>query len=194
MYAGQVPWCFPYWDGSISVSYALRVPATVYIAKPVLGLIGLAVMIYWSGLVISSGWHQRMTGRVILGLGCAGILFLWVYLYALGVDGGDYRQLRRIGTYGHIAGSALAQIMATVLLWRERSSQARGLLLLLWGLIAWMLFITIVGIPGLASYTSLSQARRTVEWHYFLAMYSWFMVGSFAFRRSRERQDSLLIT
>jgi len=115
--------CLPYLDGEISVSRACRSEPVVHLFRALVLPSSAAIAGTWW---IAAAWLARehiggpRTRRWILGLGVVGALFLVLYATFLGTQGDAYRLMRRYGVYVFFTGTAIAELILTVVLARAR--------------------------------------------------------------------------
>ena len=122
--------CFPYWDGCLSVSRAVRSGPGLMILK-ILAWPAAALMIYcW---YLSGNWitRQNPSGenleKPIVWMGMLGAVFFVVYASYFGTDGEIYRWLRRYGVVFYFGLTALAQLIFASSLWNIRKKTQHSL-------------------------------------------------------------------
>ncbi|MEE8468482.1 MAG: hypothetical protein V3T22_08510 [Planctomycetota bacterium] len=114
---------FPYLDGSTSISRACRQEPAVHVFRAlVLPSATLAALTWWicAGWLGTAGLAGRRARRWVLGLGLVAALFLVLYAAALGTRGDVYRLMRRYGIYVFFGGTAVLELIVTILLSRAR--------------------------------------------------------------------------
>jgi hypothetical protein len=126
---GGLEACFPYWDGCYSVSRGIRSGAGLWLFK--LAALPAAILMAWCWLGTTAWLGQVSVSRKpvdqwIRVLGVAGAVFSLVYALWLGTEGEVYRWLRRYGVVFYFAFTALAHLLLTSRLWKQRNSLLNG--------------------------------------------------------------------
>lgn len=97
--------CWPYWDGCMSVSRAIRSGPGLWLFKLAAVPMALAMILTWQGL------PPPLFSPAISWLGALGAIFLLAYAFALGGDGGFYSWMRRFGVVLYFGFTGLAQLL-----------------------------------------------------------------------------------
>lgn len=117
--SGAIEGGIPYFDGSTSISRACRKEPAVHLFRALVLPSAATVAATWW---VCAAWLRRagLVGRRgqawVLGLGLAAAIFLVLYATFLGTDGEVYRWMRRFGVYFFFAGTAVAELVVTVVL------------------------------------------------------------------------------
>ena len=118
--------CFPYWEGCLSVSRAVRSGPGLLIFKLLAWPTAFLMIYSWK---LSADWLRRQnpTGRkqqqLIFWMGAFGAVFFLIYANWLGTDGELYRWLRRYGVVFYFGLTALAQLTFASGLWNIRKTR-----------------------------------------------------------------------
>ena len=207
---GNVPACFPYWDGEISVSRAGRRPPASYVFKPLVIACGVLGFLYWPvamrRLAALAGRETlTRTEKAAATIGAMGAALSIVYAVALGDPGDFARFMRRFGAYAYFIGVTIAQLLFAFALRnvaREfgtesqesgTASRLRRRSRFIWGTVAAMLALGLLGMPTVYFIVgSKAIAERVVEWNYLIPMHLFFLASFFIWRdatRLRSRRD-----
>ncbi len=188
-----VPSAWPHVDGSASVSRACRGEPAVHLFRALTLPAATLVALTWP---VAGAWCTRAlsaprAGRWIAALGLVGALFLVLYATFLGTDGAIYRSLRRWGVYVFFGGTAVAQLVLTVVLHRCRNGlpalEPRVLLLAR----ACCAFFLLAGPLNLlaAKVWNKTQVANVLEWWFALAMALHFALLARVWQRSQLRLE-----
>ena len=192
--AGKIPACIPYLDGCTSISATGRYVPASFLFKPAMIVEAVFMIAYW---VLSVAWlnslyaaasHAARSGKLVVGLGSAGAIFLMVYVTFLGTQEPFYEFMRRFGVYLYFAFSIIAQIILVV---RVRSvSRILGLNTVS-RIASWQIGLTIVpfalGVLNLilkATMDDADSAENIIEWIFALLMHVYFVLTYFAWKET----------
>jgi len=166
--AGQIPDCFPYFDGCTSISStgrhppgsiwfkALMIPGAVFMA------IYWMLMVRWLGAM---GDKQIWISRIILSLGLISAVALIFYTVVLGHIGADYRLMRRLGVTIYFGLSYLAQLILTSRLYYFRDIIPGWIfntkVLVCMGILVWGLLNIFLS----AFYEKFDEIENIIEWN-----------------------------
>lgn len=186
--------CFPYTDGCVSVSRAVRSGPGLHVFRAI--MLPTAVLLLFSWLLLPAwfrklGLNQRGT---ITGLGLIGAVFLVIYSTWLGTEGSWYGWLRRYGVIFYFGCTALALLLLLNVLWRQRTQLLEGRLRVP---IEWLAFLVawqwLVGVFAAAKRLVFSdpafidRLENITEWWFALPMSLSFVVLAVMYDRSGFR-------
>ncbi len=175
-YAGQVPWCVPYFEGCTSISRAARKSDAIFLFRALMIVYAVLLMYYW---YLMKRWLDMLdhrfavTSLVISLLGMTGAGFLILYVDFLGTSGDMYRFLRRYGVIFYFTFTPLAHLVTLNHLYRLRKSIPTVAVPL--NALRYQLFIVVLilllGLVNLVMVYTGSKTFETesiVEWNYSL--------------------------
>ncbi|MEJ8568706.1 hypothetical protein [Elongatibacter sediminis] len=194
--------CFPYWDGCVSVSRAVRSGPGLALFRAMMLPLAALLALTW---LLTSHWLRQLNGaagaaaRRVGWTGFIGALFLVLYVGWLGTEGPWYGWLRRYGVTVYFGLTALAQLLLVHALWPLRKlpqsplpgSAVAGLLAL----------VTLQWLGGLASVAKrllvtdparMDRIENSIEWGFALALSLGFLVLGQMMRRTGYRLDGRL--
>ena len=185
---GNVPWCFPYFEGCTTISQAARSGNSIYIYRAT--MIAYSVLLVWFW-VYAQHWlkllygHTTKVSRIILWLGVIGAMFLIVYIDFLGTTGEVNRFMRRYGIIIFFTFTPLAQLLllkqhfnilspmptgtvkpVTIKPWVLQYQLYVLLLMLIIGIISLILDVTQI---------KTYQSENIVEWNFALLLNMYFL-------------------
>ena len=178
------PWCFPHFEGCISVSRAARQLPALHLFRALMLLTVVLMLLFWW---LSAEWlrllapecrHRRLA---LLWLGGIGALFLGLYVTFLGVEGDTYRWLRRYGINVHLSFTVLAQILLTSAL-AGRPDVSATLHRAMVAMCAAMLLLGLSSLPLQFWVSDRDALLNAIEWSYCVLMGSFFPVAGLAWR------------
>lgn len=186
--------CFPFTDGCVSISRAVRSGPGLHLFRAVMLPVAVLMFVTWASLgawLAAQGLGNARRRRWLVGLGAVGAVFLVVYATWLGTDGEWYGWLRRYGVTVYFGATALAQLLLLWILWPRRREVAGGRLA---GPVAWL--AALVGAQWvLGVFSSLKRLlfddpvlidriENVVEWWFAVPMVLAFLAIALLFRRT----------
>lgn len=186
--------CFPFTDGCVSISRAVRSGPGLHLFRAVMLPVAVLMFVTWASLGAWLGAQDLASARRrrwVVGLGAVGAIFLVVYATWLGTEGEWYQWLRRYGVTFYFGATALAQLLLLWILWPQRHAAAGGRLS---GPVAWL--AALVGAQWvLGVFSSLKRLlfddpalidriENVVEWWFAVPMVLAFVVVAVLFRRT----------
>lgn len=183
--------CFPYTDGCVSVSRAVRSGPGLHLFRAV--MLPSAVLLLFTWLLLPA-WLRNLglqPRRAITWLGATGAVFLIVYSTWLGTEGAWYGWLRRYGVIFYFGGTALALLLLLNVLWRQRKPLLEGRLrTLIEGLallVAWQWLVGVFAAVKRLIFSDpqfIDRLENITEWWFALPMSLSFFVLAGLFYRS----------
>jgi len=182
---GQIPVCFPFWDGGTSISAAARQDPSIHLFRMVLLPMTPVFALFWW---ICRNWllelgETRKQANAIMILGLVGAFFLVLYVVFLGTRGQIYALLRRFGTTLYFGCTGLAQLALAVRLHLLRPSGPGRILL---GICVLMLIMGIAYVPA-ANFIQAVKMENVIEWNFAFLMHIAFGLVSMLWRRDGLR-------
>ena len=175
--------CWPYWEGCLSVSRAVR-------SGPGLWLFKIAAVPMAGAMILAWLWLPALlAGPLIRWLGALGAVFLLAYALALGSDGGFYSWMRRFGVVFYFGLTGLAQLLTAAALNRQcafltRREKGPYLAVLL---LTWMAGIASALKRDLVQDAALvDRLENALEWWFALGLSLAFVALSGLVRRVRD--------
>lgn len=184
---GQVPTCFPFFEGCTSISGAARRDPSIHIFRAIMLPTAMILAAYW---LLARDWLGKLgdPGRArdaMAALGLVGALFMILYIVFLGTDGRVYDLLRRYGVTVYFAFTALAQLFLTARLQRlpaaARARVGPGVIrakIVFGGL---MLALGLANIPAANFFPEL-PIDNMIAWNFALLMKGYFGLTALAWR------------
>jgi hypothetical protein len=183
--------CFPYIDGCVSVSRAVRSGPGLHLFRAV--ILPSAALLLFTWLLLPA-WLRNLGIKprsAITWLGAIGAVFLVVYSTWLGTEGAWYGWLRRYGVIFYFGGTALALLLLLNVLWRQRKSLLDGRLRtpieLLAVLVAWQWLAGVFAAIKRLIFSApefIDRLENITEWWFALPMSLSFVVLACLFYRS----------
>jgi type IV secretory pathway VirB3-like protein len=178
---GNLPSCFPYFDGCTSISATGRYPPGDRLFRAVMlpQAVLLAATWYLTLLWLRATRPASRAPVTVLAAGLIGALALIVYVTYLASNDPFYEIMRRYGIYFYFVGTVVAQIATTVAMERSGLRTALG----------WLLVTPFVlGLYNFFQKAFLGDSgtiENTIEWIVSLLMQFWFIGLYVAWRKSR---------
>ncbi len=185
---GPLPSCIPYIDGCTSISATGRYPPGSYLFRAVEMPLSVLLVIVWYYAVawlrqLEAGMRQS-TGRWIMAWGILGGLALIIYVTFLGTKEPFYEFMRRFGIYLYFLGTAMAQLIVTLRLWKTRAvSQAN---VMLW-LVALPWLLGLANLVQKAVIADPDPVENQIEWIASTFMQAWYVFLYLAWRETGFR-------
>ena len=110
--------CFPYSDGCVSISRAVRSGPGLYVFRAVMIPVAVLLLLCWRDI---RRWLDDLAAcrpgksRTIFLLGAIAAVFLVFYVTALGSEGEWYRWMRRYGVTVYFGGTSLLIVVVVVM-------------------------------------------------------------------------------
>lgn len=189
---GQVPTCFPFFEGCTSISGAARRDPSIHIFRALMLPTATLIAAYW---LLVRAWLGQLgdAGRArdwITMLGLVGMLFLILYVVFLGTDGRAYELMRRYGVTVYFAFTALAQLALAARLNRLstqlQAQIGRGIVRAKTAFGAAMLLLGLANIPAANFFPEL-PLDNAIAWNFALLMHGYFGLTALAWHRARYR-------
>jgi len=189
---GQVPECFPFFEGCTSISGAARRDPSIHIFRAMVLPTATVIAIYW---LLVRAWlgHLGDRGRArnwIAALGVIGAVFLVLYVVFLGTDGRVYEFLRRYGITVYFGFNALAQLLLAARLQKlppqVRQVVGNHVIGLKAGFGIAMLLLGVANIPA-ANFFPQLPFDNIIAWNFALLMHGYFGLTAIAWRRAGYR-------
>jgi len=186
--------CFPFTDGCVSISRAVRSGPGLHLFRAVMLPVAVLMFVTWACVgawLKAQNLCRARRRRWVVGLGAVGAVFLVVYATWLGTDGEWYRWLRRYGVTFYFGATALAQLLLLWILWPQRRAAAGGRLA---GPIATL--AALVGMQWVLGVFSslkrlviddpamLDRVENVIEWWFAVPMVLAFLAIALLFRRT----------
>ena len=187
----NIPWCFPYIEGCVTISRAARSSDGIFFFKTLMYVVAPLLIWYWhcayQELRARSG--EAFKGLEVMRiLGCIGAVFLVLYVYNLGLEGDFYRWMRRYGVIIYFSFTALAQIFFVQRLLiigkDERDRQATKLARCkqLVCFLQWSMGLVSIPLGLVLKDEAKDIMNNVIEWNFALAMNSFFLISYALFR------------
>ncbi len=183
--AGNLPYCFPYFEGCTSISSTGRVPPGSFWFKGLMIPGAVCMAVYW---VLMVTWLRAMGERregvlyTVLALGLVSAVGLVFYNMVLGHIGEDFRLMRRIGITLYFGLGYLAQLVVISRLyylregfpgWIFNSKLTVCALILAWGL----------GNVALSAYSPHNDMlQNIIEWNVGILNNAYYVLTFFLWR------------
>ncbi len=189
---GQVPTCFPFFEGCTSISGAARRDPSIHIFRSMMLPTATIIAAYW---LLVRAWLGQLgdAGRArdwITMLGLVGMLFMILYVVFLGTDGRAYELMRRYGVTVYFAFTALAQLTLAARLNRlppqALAQVGRGIVRAKTAFGAAMLLLGLANIPAANFFPEL-PLDNVIAWNFALLMHGYFGLTALAWHRMRYR-------
>ncbi|HSX84188.1 MAG TPA: hypothetical protein VLE50_02220 [Cellvibrio sp.] len=195
---GAIEWCLPYWSGCTSISRAARSSDALFLFRAAMLVNATLLAIYWlqAGGFLSIHSSSPLDGkrrqiRWMQTAGITGAVFLVLYVDFLGTTGHVYQLLRRYGVTLYFSLTLLAQLLflRQLLLINGNPVAARWINAKTW-LCWWLLAVGLASILGNALLTDPAKDRweNIIEWHFALAMNTYFIFTAILWKQSGYRQ------
>jgi len=193
---GAIDWCLPYWSGCVSISRAARSSDALFLFRAAMLANATLLVIYWlqAGSFLSlHPLNKRRQIRWMQVVGISGALFLALYADFLGTNGHIYQLLRQYGVTFYFSLTLLAQLLflrQLLPLANEFPPAARWLTAKNW-LCWWILALGLASILGNTLLDGAAKDRweNIIEWHFALAMNSYFLCTAILWQRLGYRQQ-----
>jgi len=194
---GQVPACFPFFEGCTSISGAARRDPSIHLFRALMLPTASLMVAYW---ILVRAWLGQLGARGrgrdwITGLGVIGALFLVLYVVFLGTDGRAYELMRRYGVTVYFAGTALAQLLLAAQLQQlpagVRTRVGSGVIKAKVGFGAAMLILGLVNVPAKNFFPDL-PIDNMAAWNFALLMHGFFGLTALAWWRADYRINAAL--
>lgn len=194
---GAIEWCLPYWSGCTSISRAARSSDALFLFRAAMMINACLLAIYWlqaGNLLRLQGKRQPIIWMQLTGM--AGVAFLILYVDFLGTNGELYQLLRRYGVTFYFAFTLLAQLLLLrqlLPLTQTQPAAAPWIKAKTW-LCWWILALGIASIAGnaLLQDPAKDHWENIMEWHFALAMNTWFGLSAVLWQRLGYRQQPVI--
>ena len=191
--AGNVPSCFPYFDGCTSISSTGRSPPSSYIFKPAMIITAVLMIWFWfwtSQWLNLLGEQSTSFRRQLMVIGSVGAIALFIYVYFLGTEGTIYRLMRRYGVTVYFGFTYLAQLLLAGRLYRLAKQNGNQALLnisrLMLALCVLLLVIGLISIPVTNNIIDNNVIEMVIEWNLALLLQIYFLFFYFACQHSKS--------
>lgn len=194
-----IPWCFPYWDGCISISRAARSSDAIFWFRGLMFLQASFSIIFWwycykfiqfnASLPENRRSATGKSSSIMMMMGIVGALTLILYVNFLGTGEGYYRLMRRIGVSLYFGLTLLAQIIYLRLLAQIPSISTRYRNLIRMKLLNCILLLAL-GITNLTASVLIEDNDRIenrIEWLFALLMTFYFGYSAALWKHERFR-------
>ncbi len=175
--AGVIEACNPYAPDCVSISKASREMPANAVFKMLMLPYCVMMMAYWHRLGAAldakaiTQWRRGITPCGMIAAAC-----LSLYVLALGVEGDEFRLLRKIGVVLAFTLTYMAQLLLGRCLWRHRADwpNAIPLLMLQWSLLVTMLLMGLVTVYLDATMADYDRYEDAFEWWLAILLYLYF--------------------
>lgn len=184
----QAPACIPFVEGCTSISRAVRNGDALFWFRGLMLPLTVLLVFYW---VLQRRWLNALTentGRytTLVILGTISAMALGLYTNYLGSDGDFYRFMRRFGITFYFAFGLLGQLLslqASHKLRHKLDNSTRRWLRAQWVLVCWQWLLGLVSLAiTITQPDNKYEANNIVEWHFALAMVSFYALSAFVWR------------
>jgi len=187
-----LPACNPWLDGCTSISSTGRHPPGSYLFRAVQLPSAALLAVIW---FLCKEWLTQLTHRafpkaqnVMFVCGAIGSLALIVYVTFLGTTEPFYEFMRRFGIYFYFLGTAIAQLLLSIMLASyAKVASANSLRRISQQMLALVALPLVLGILNLILKAVMDDANaieNSIEWIAALSMQAWFVLLYVAWRRS----------
>tara|TARA_Y100000590_G_scaffold431260_1_gene545854 strand:- start:86 stop:787 length:702 start_codon:yes stop_codon:yes gene_type:complete len=184
----------PYLDGGASISRTARVFPTYLIFKPAMFLTSYLLIKYWlyNKEIINffENNHKNIKYFVFFGIGSAIFLILHSIFLGIKFDNDFYKLFRRVVMLGFILFEVVAQtyLVATFYSIKEKITDhiKPNILKIKLILVITLIIVAIISIP-IVSTSGNKAIKHALEWDYFLAVISFYLLTFFMWKIRKSR-------